>query len=248
MRFLFNSCCFCLPLHQGFVYIIYFDMLRLLWSVLFTILLFLRPIATVADYGFNALVLSTVFSMTFNALKSLNYGFLRNDGKMHKKYFCAKIFAVIVSIVKIMLLPKLNCSMQNNTSSICIKTQIDIFFVIEIIWTLFDIYFVLIVGTFCRKVLQGFYGPVGGTPIFFEGNERFYLENFKSAIPLAVKGYKIKNQQQGKIEKSFVVEVEEIKNKENKRKYFKIFPWPIFRFKKQHVTEVCDLSYLMESV
>ena len=249
MRFFLTSCCFCFKIHQAFIYIIYLDLIRLLWVILFTILLFLKPLATIVDYSFNAIILSAIFSQCFNALKSLNYGFLKNDYKIHKKYLCSKILFLTANLVKLSVLIRLNCSVISEDEN-CLADQIDAQFCVDLVWTLFEIYLALVVYSFCTKVNKGFYGPIGGAPIFQDMNNVDNVEPYmlKLAYPLEVKGVKAKNVIEKDLEIGILV-ANSMENptfiKKTKSMYFRIFPMPVFRLKRKE-EEICDLSTLME--
>lgn len=240
----FRQCCFCIPLPQAFTYIIYIDLLRLLWVILSTILLFLKSEATIADYGFNALILSSVFSMNFNALKSLNHGFLRNDLKMHKKYLISKIIVWVIYLLKVIIIPKLNCSIRNDVTNVCLDQQLDAIFAIEGVWSVIDVYFLMMVVTFCKRIHQGYYGMIGATPIFINRISSSDLDCFKKAICIETKGLKIKNTKKNSIDESVLLH--SVKEGKNQKKFFKIFPFPLLvsQKKKTNKTEILDLSDL----
>ena len=248
MRFFPNSCCLCFKLHQAFIYIIYLDMIRLLWVVLFTILLFLKPYATVIDYAFNAVILSATFSECFNALKSLNYGFMKNEYIIHRKYLMAKTIFVFANLIKLCSVARLNCSLRQGDQE-CIEKQLDAQFSVDVVWTFFEMYCTLVVYSFCLKVGKGFYGPVGGSPIFPDFN-LMDLGMYKEGICLETKGVKVKNY----LGKDLEVGVNIIgkgkdlhDSNQNKASYWKIFPKPLFRWNlvKKEV-EMCDLIELQE--
>ena len=219
-------------------------MIRLLWVVLFTILLFLKSMATVMDYAFNAIILSAVFSECFNALKSLNYGYLKNDYKVHKKYLISKFIFLFANLIKLASLARLNCSLSQPVDENCLKNQLDAQFCVDLIWSLFEIYLSLVVYSFCARVNRGFYGPIGGTPIF---PDLSLIDTglYKQGISLEVKGRKVK----GIIEKEVILGVLVMQGEDDKMmkkgNYFRIFPLPLY-WKHKETTNICDLSTVME--
>ena len=228
MRFFPKNCCSCFKLRQGFTYIIYGDILRLAWNLILMLLIFLKDTCTLFDYIFDGEVILFIIIQSFHGLLTLNTGYQRDHYPIHRKYLLSKIYFFVSNILKLAMKPRLNCFfLKHLNTTECVKSQLDGFFCVDLIWTLFELYFITVVYTVGLRVRTGFYEPQGGSFVYLNLEGAVFCTK---AIDLEVNGVKT-------IEKGQPIELAtsmERRKKVKKSNYFKIFPKPIIKALRNH--------------
>ena len=145
-------------------------------------------------------------------------------------------------LLKQAILNKIINDVKNDNSTLII-------FVIDLIWTLYDIYLLLIVKHFCIRLKTGHYGPMGVVPIYSDVSAFVYQGKTKWAIILETTGDKVKNIDINKnLQKGIIFKGNKKHNilmdKNKKVDYFKVFPIPLLDKKKRENAVMCDITQI----
>ena len=110
------------------------------------ILMISKMTCILIDYIFDGMVFFSLLSLTTN-YDILNY-------KTHKKYMNSKILLVFINFMKIFLKPKIIAIFTNHESKEYVDYN-DAIIMVDLIWTIIDIYFVILLySTIRTRVLN----------------------------------------------------------------------------------------------
>lgn len=229
MRYL--SCfCFCFEIHQGFIFALYSTIFRLFWVFFSIVLLLLNPSDDYIEYAINGTLAMGIIWQTYCCLRCYYIGLQRNNYRVHRVYLYSYIFFNVCKFFSIFY--KTYNIFKKPLDTNIIKNEISPFFCFDSFWSLYEIYIIMIIVSFCDKVKRGFYGQLGTTPIYPGNYEESNHSKIISKGILEVNGFRIKNARGSKIEDGFVFEPQnqtkvKKKKKEKKNKYLQIFPFPL---------------------
>ena len=182
MKFILSNCFCYIKLEKGFPYILYLDIVRLIWLMVILIFHFIEPSSNYIDYIFDGLDLLSLIYQAIRSIISLNSGYNRLEFKIHVHYFISKIFFVLLNFNKLFLKPQIKC--ENEVSyRFCFNNYLNDAYWVDLIWTIFEVYFIIVVYSFCVRAYRGEYRE----PIIHS-----HLIIYKKAIILEVKGIRIK--------------------------------------------------------
>ena len=190
--------------------------MRFLWVAIYITILFLKSSTNVIDYVFDGILICSLVYQTIRCLISLNKGHNKRTFSAHKQYFISKIIFVFTNFVDLVLKQKIKCSNDESLQN-CFQTSIDEAYMVNTIWTMLDIYWLVIIYSFCIKVHLGVYTPIGGTFIRSDSKEGLIAINLESI------GFKVKKTVEP--EASFPIKVETERKVNKKKKFRKITPF-----------------------
>ena len=163
-----------------------------------TILIFVNNNQSLILISLSGLSFLFILVQSFYALRSLNTSLIRANYYKRREYFLVKSIYLGANFVKLCF----------KSSDIEDSKDFSIF-LIDLIWTIMEVYWALILFFFCFRIKMGFYE-------FFEGmldvdniTHRVY---FKPGIVLEIYGLKMKDQPEGVVvEPSFPIIMEKKK-------------------------------------
>ena len=106
------------------------------------------------DYIFDGMVFFSLLLQTLWSLMSLTTNYDILNYKTHKKYMNSKILLVFINFMKIFLKPKIIAIFTNHESKEYVDYN-DAIIMVDLIWTIIDIYFVILLySTIRTRVLN----------------------------------------------------------------------------------------------
>lgn len=238
---IFTHCCYCLKIHKAYPLILYLDLLRFIWITITSLLLLLLYEVAFIEFIIHSLVLFIITWQTYFDFICLSYVFRLNKQTPHQIYLALKTLFIILNFCKL-----LSCIDET-----LIKFS-EPLFIIDFIWSFFDIYFAFIAHAYCTMLKKQKYGPLGASPIYLQNSS---FSNLDMAVIIEMKGLKLPIQQMFKIidkTSSKAIPARRIHKKSKKRgvNYFEIYPKEIItgknnKFEELNVINV-DLSILKE--
>ena len=227
--------CVCFPLPLAFIYIRFAELIRLIWEVIFELILVSNSSTQIGDYIFDGLAFVFDLILSGWSLKSLGTGYEKADLPIHRKYLFFKLTFIFLNGIKLLIKPKYDCLSENND---CLEKYLNASQIFDFLWTLLEIYFLSVSFVFYCQVKKKVYAIDGGT-ILFMGDQNMCLR----AIDVETKG-----------KKTIIEEIYEIgcpiyqknekKDKIKKLKTKKIFiaPFPLSVLKKKKIKRCSSIN------
>ena len=118
------------------------------------ILMISKMTCILIDYIFDGMVFFSLLLQTLWSLMSLTTNYDILNYKTHKKYMNSKILLVFINFMKIFLKPKIIAIFTNHESKEYVDYN-DAIIMVDLIWTIIDIYFVILLySTIRTRVLN----------------------------------------------------------------------------------------------
>ena len=158
-----------------------------------TILIFVNKNQSIVLISLSGLSFLSIILQAFYALRSLNTSLVRSNSGKHGTYFFVKCIYIGVNCVKLCF--KSSDIQESKDFSL---------FLIDLLWTIFEAYWSLILYMFCQRVKIGTYEFFEGVLDSENATQRI---NLKTALILETYGLKLKNPPQNEdfIDSSFPI-------------------------------------------
>ena len=230
MRFYLKTCCFCFELHQAFIFTLYLEFARLLWVFLFMIILLCNSSGTaIYDYILEAITLLLAIIQTICAFRCIYLGLKANNHEIHQKYLFSKFFFMISNSISLTFKAQSIFSIEN-LKDFRIQDEINLSFFTDAIWSIYEIYLLMVIYCFYIRVKRGYYGQRGEIPYFPQQISYSNVGFYKTGIIRETQGYKIKNVVVESVEIGISlnkINFKKPKESMKKKEYLTIYPYTL---------------------
>jgi len=216
MRFSFRKFCCFFELHQGFIFAVYFQIPKFIWTIFISVSNVLTSpsfkISTIF-YTFNILA---VMNESFFSMRSYLMGIRINDFQIHRNFFCAKLLFILSNFMSF--------EAAKTTFFLGFEEKFNIIFFFNFFLYIYDIYLLIIIYFFAMRVKRGYYGQIGVEPIFRYNSFSSNFVNSLTAIVLETIGLKLNKCNIKEIEIGVIMKKTRANKRKNHKKNLKIYP------------------------
>lgn len=221
MRFYFRTCCCLFQLHHGFIFTIYYQLPKFIWTLFVALSGLLNSSTIKISYVFYTFNIFAAVNESFFSMRSYLVGLKLNNYRIHRQFFFAKLLFVMASFIS------LGCA-NMTPFSMTWEKNISIVYSINFFVSLFDIYLLIVIYFFAVRVRRGYYGQMGVEPVFHNSMAP-QLDSIMSGIVLETQGFRLLNYNEKEIEIGIPLNSKKRfpNTRKDYKKYFKVYPNPL---------------------